>query len=77
MINILFIIAFIMIGFAFLSIGALLISDRRYRLRTQNIARGTFLHFHYWVGIILGIIGTIVGIVALVMAVLMMIYPLG
>lgn len=76
MINILFILAFIIIGCAFVFMGSRLFSDCRNKLNTRNAPRGTFERFHYLFGVALGVADVIIGLTAFVTSALLIIYPI-
>ena len=73
--NIIFFLAFIAFGFAFISLGLTLIEQWRARRDDKSIVRGTFYYFHCWVGGILGIGDVVCGIAAFIMAILVLVSP--
>lgn len=76
MVNVLICVLCAVLGGAFIQMGFWLVSERYRRLTTENVAPGTFLHFHYIFGIVLGAADVLVGLMSLVIAVLVIIYPL-
>lgn len=76
MINILFILAFIIIGCAFIFMGSRLVSDCRNKLNTRNAPCGTFERFHYLFGVALSVADVIIGLTAFVTSALLITYPI-
>ena len=63
-------------GTALIFMGISFVRQWRETLFYKTLTRGTFEHFHCWLGGILGIIDIVFGVLAFPVAILTMIYPI-
>lgn len=73
--NILFFLAFIVMGCGFILTGILLLHYRLNTLKDENVSHNTFLRFFWRLGVILGVGDIAMGLFSFFMSAFALIYP--